>query len=282
MTGLIFVLTSLAMLATPLSAREPSGSDHRLKGRIIRSLAVEPGNPTHVLIGQKGGRARFGPVFESLDKTPSWRMQNGNASLLPTITDVQAAAAFSAELLLAGTWRHELYVSRDRGLSFAYHTGFPSVDIRDLQVAGGRIYAATARDGVFVSTDRATSWISLGLNKEFLWSLSVVDDALYASSLKSGIFRGLNGKWGKIFNHDKASAFASASHRRAVAGETRLYIAEHGPWRSTLKGEKFADVLLPDVCPASADFRRQASYGNMGRWSAHLFRAPKSSENALL
>ena len=113
-------------------------------------------------------------------------------------------------------------------------------------MAGDKIYAATARHGTFVSTDDAKSWTSLGPNKELFWSLNIIGDALYASSLDSGVFRRQNGKWEKIFAEDKASAFAAASHRRAVAGHGGLYIAEHGPWRSTLKGEKFADVLVPD------------------------------------
>lgn len=249
MTGMIrfiFLLASLTLPAMPAGAEEHSGRDHKLKGRIIRALAVEPGNAAHVLVGHKADKAGSALVFKSLDGAGSWRTQNGNAPLAPKATDVQAVAAVSAGLVLAGTWKHGLYVSRDGGGSFARLTGFPSADIRDLQLAGDRIYVATARHGIFVSTDQAKSWTSIGPNEEFFWSLSAVGDALYASSLESGVFRRQDGNWKKIFEDDNASAFAAASHRRAVAGESGLYIAEHGPWRRALKGEKFADVLMPD------------------------------------
>jgi len=246
MTRFILILAAVSLLVIPTWAQEQSDRDHKLKGRIIRALAVEPGNAAHVLVGQKAGKAGSALVFKSLDGTRSWRTQNDNAPLAPKATDVRAVAALSADLLLAGTWKHGLYVSRNAGSSFVRQTGFPSTDIRDLQGAGDKIYVATARHGIFVSTDEAKSWASLGPNREFFWSLNIVGDALYASSLESGVFRRQNGEWEKIFDDDKASAFAAASHRRAVAGQSGLYIAEHGPWRRTLGGEKFADVLMPD------------------------------------
>ncbi len=249
MPGMIRFATFLAcliLLPMPAPAGQASGSDHKLKGRIVRSLAVEPGNAAHVLVGQKASKAGSALVFKSLDGTASWRTQNGNAPLAPQATDVQAVAAVSAELLLAGTWKQGLYVSRDGGGSFSRVTGFPGADVRDLKVAGDKIYAATPRHGILVSTDAAKTWTSMGPNREFFWSLDVVGDALYASSLEGGVYRWRNGGWEKIFTDDNASAFAATSHRRAVAGDNGLYIAEHGPWRRTLAGEKFADVLMPD------------------------------------
>lgn len=103
MIRFIFILASLTVLAMPALAQEQSGRDHRLRDRIIRALAVEPGNAKHVLVGQKAGKAGSGLVFKSLDGTGSWRTQNDNKPLSPEATDVQAVAAVSAELLLAGT-----------------------------------------------------------------------------------------------------------------------------------------------------------------------------------
>ncbi len=246
MTRIILILTVAALLIIPTSAGEQSSRDHRLKGRIVRALAVEPGNPSHVLVGQKADKAGSGLVFKSLDGTRNWRTQNGNAPLSANATDVQAVAAVSPDLLLAGTWKHGLYASRNGGRKFDRLAGFPGSDIRDLQVVGGKIFAATPRHGILVSTDHAKSWTSIGPNQEFFWSVNIIDDAVYASSLDSGVYRRQNGSWEKIFDKDKASAFAATAHRRAVAGDNGLYIAEHGPWRQTLRGEKFADVVMPD------------------------------------
>ncbi len=241
-----FTLFSILLLQIPATGLRAAGQDHRLKGRIIRALAVEAGNPEHILVGQKGRKPGSALVFKSRDGAGSWRTQNGNRPLAPMATDVQAVAAVSADLLLAGTWKHGLYVSRDGGRSFTRAAGFPSADIRDLQTKGGKIYAATARHGIFASKDQAKSWTALGPGKDFFWSISVARRALYASSPETGVHRLNDGEWERIFTSDKANAFAAASHRRAVAGDTGLYVAEHGPWRRTLKGEKFAEVLMPD------------------------------------
>lgn len=246
MLKLCTLVLTAALIHLPAGSSWAAERDHRLKGRVIRALAVEPGNPDHILVGQKGRKTGSGLVFKSRDGAKSWRTQNGNRALAPKATDVQAVLAFSSDLLLAGTWKHGLYVSRDAGARFARLEGFPSKDIRDLQTDGTRIFAATARHGIFVSEDQAKTWTAIGPNKDFLWSIALADGALYASSLETGVHRWQDGKWERIFKQDKANAFSAASHRRAAAGEAGLYIAEHGPWRRTLKGEKFAEVLMPD------------------------------------
>lgn len=246
MRNLLLRLIAAALIVTPSLALAQSASDHRLKGRIIRALAVEPGSERHVLVGQKGNKPGSGLVFKSTDGADTWRTQNGNAPLSPESTDVQAVAAISADLVLAGTWKHGLFVSRDGGRQFLPVDGFPSSDIRDLRAHNGKIYVATARHGVFVSNDQAVSWSPLGLDPTFIWSITAKDDDFYASSPESGVFRLRGDSWDQIFGQDRAYAYSAASHRRAVAGENGLYIAEHGPWRKALEGEKFADVLMPD------------------------------------
>ncbi|MEM8648526.1 MAG: hypothetical protein AAGF86_19610, partial [Pseudomonadota bacterium] len=60
-----FLAIGLAMLV--FAAEAVADSRHVLKGRIIRALAIDPGNPDHILVGQKAGKPGSGLVFKSLD-----------------------------------------------------------------------------------------------------------------------------------------------------------------------------------------------------------------------
>jgi len=219
---------------------------HVLKGRIIRSLAVDPGDPNHLLVGQKGAKPGSALIFQTLDGGETWRTLNGNQPLSADATDVQAVVAVSKERLLAGTWKHGLYLSRDGGRHFQKLGKFPSSDIRDLQISDGVIYAATGRDGVFSSKDSGESWQALGPGKDFLWSLTASNGRLVANSPEAGVFERQGSSWTKIFALDKAYALASGATWQAIAGETGLYAMSKGDWRTLVPGEKFADVLIID------------------------------------
>lgn len=224
-------------------------SRHVLKGRIIRSLAVDPGDPSHLLVGQKGAKPGSALLFQTLDGGKTWRTLNGNRPLGSKATDVQAVAVVSKAILLAGTWKHGLYRSRDGGQEFVRLSNFPSRDIRDLQIADGVIYAATGRDGVFSSKDVGESWRALGPGKDFLWSLTAAGGELFASSPETGVFERNGSSWEKVFSLDKAYAFAwgsDDSDLQAVAGETGLFATSASGWRNILPGDKFADVMIID------------------------------------
>jgi uncharacterized protein len=243
-----FVLSFLVVLASAHAVWAET-TRHVLKGRIVRSLTIEVNDPTHILVGQKAKAAGSALVFRSLDGGKSWRTLNSNKSLHPKATDVQAVLAVSKQVILAGTWKHGLYVSRNGGENFKQIKPFPSSDIRDLQMANGVIYAATARYGVHVSTDAGRSWKPLGPGDDFLWSLTVAGNNLFASSPEKAVFeRPLSGgQWRKIFSADGANAIAITSASgglRAVAGSKGLHIPGTKGWRNVLGGENFADVLI--------------------------------------
>jgi uncharacterized protein len=222
---------------------------HVLKGRIVRSLTIDSNERTHVLVGQKAKAAGSALVFRSLDGGKNWRSLNGNKSLHPKATDVQAVLAVSKKVLLAGTWKHGLYVSRNSGQSFEQVKPFPSSDIRDLQMLDGVLFAATARHGVHASTDTGRSWKPLGPGDDFLWSLTVASNNLFASSPEKAVYEGtlFGAPWRKIFSADGANAIAitpGSGGLRAVAGSKGLHITTVKGWRTVLRGENFADVLI--------------------------------------
>ncbi len=227
---------------------ENSGEGRQvLSGRIIRALAVNARDSDHILAGQKAAAAGSALVFQSLDAGRTWRTLNGNRPLAPEATDVQAVAVLSKDVLLAGTWKHGLFVSRDGGAQFERIADFPSNDIRDLQIARGKIFAATARHGIFESRDAGASWQVLGPNSEFFWSVTVASGRLFAGSLESGVHMRDYGKWTHHFSEDNIYAIAAArrpSAFRVLAGEQGLYFSAGPDWRQVLAGEKFADAAI--------------------------------------
>ncbi len=243
-----FALLILIASAYAALAEADLGSRQMLNGRIIRALAVYADDPTHILVGQKSGKPGSAFVFQSVDGGQNWKSLNGNKSLAADATDVQAVVAVSKQVLLAGTWKHGLHISRDGGRHFFPVTDFPSSDIRDLQVADGVIYAATGRQGVFSSDDEGKSWKALGPGKDFIWSLAVSKDLLLASSPEQGVLEYQQQTWRKIFDKDIAYAAAASeiSGLHAVAGETGLHVSTGDEWRKAIADEKFSDVLIFD------------------------------------
>ena len=238
------LLLAIIFLVFALPSHGEEDILHVLKGRIIRSLAIDNTDPNHILVGQKASKPGTAFVFQSTDGGRTWRFLNGNRPLAPEATDVQAVVAASREILLAGTWKHGLFISRDGGSRFFPVTGFPSSDIRDLQVADGVVFAATARRGIFESRDRGETWRAIGPGNAFFWSITSLPNRLLASSLDGGVHEYNNGRWRKVFDGDKAYAAAVGSELLAIAGESGLYIAADKQERKALGGEKFADVVF--------------------------------------
>ncbi len=62
--------------------------------------------------------------------------------------------------LFAGTWAKGIYVSTDKGSTWT-QSGLPDIDVPALLVAGTNIFAGTWGHGVFLSTDNGSSWSSV-------------------------------------------------------------------------------------------------------------------------
>lgn len=247
-----------ALLLTTTAQPVPAAEQTVLKGRVIRSLSVDAGNPQHILAGQKGAKPGTALVFESRDGGGTWRTLNGAKPLSPQASDVQAVVRVKEDVILAGTWKQGLYRSADGGSNFLPVQDFPSSDIRDLEVLrkDGRatVFAATARHGVFRSDDEGLTWQALGPGQDFFWGLSVSPSGedLYAVSLEQAVYRaetGGNG-WAKIFSAQNAYGLAVAGDARtlAIAAEAGVFLSSDAgtSWRPlpALAGEKFADALF--------------------------------------
>lgn len=193
-------------------------------------------------------------MFRSLYGGRNWRTLNSNKSLHPQATDVQAVLAVSEQVILAGTWKHGLYVSRNNGGNFKQIIPFPSSDVRDLQMAGGVIYAATARHGVHASMDVGRSWKPLGPGDDFLWLVTIAGKRLFASSPEKAVYERplTSGEWRKIFVADGANAVAitpGSGGLRAVASSKGLHILPMTNVLSRASGDTalIAAVLRDDL-----------------------------------
>ncbi|MCP5082075.1 MAG: hypothetical protein GY948_10305 [Alphaproteobacteria bacterium] len=247
MYRLLLVCLGFCSLIGPTLAQTVPESLHVLKGRIIRALAFEPGDPNHILVGQKARKPGSGLVFKSLDGGKTWRTQNANAALNPAATDVQAVAAVSKSLLLAGTWKQGLFVSKNGGRKFGPVRAVANNDIRDFAVTGTTLYAASSQKGVFQSDDKGKTWTAIGPARAALWSITAAGGRLYASSLLSGVFERKGEAWKKISDQDKVYATAvneRAGNSLALAAETGIYIRKKGRWQKAIAGETFADILF--------------------------------------
>ncbi len=141
-----FLAIGLAVLV--FAAEAAAESRHVLKGRIIRALAIDPGNPDHILVGQKAGKPGSGLVFKSLDGGKSWRTQNGNAPMAPAAADVQAVAALSGTALLAGSWQDGLaFITKDGEVTNRILKGKAVIH---LKIADQTLYAGTWGDGLHI------------------------------------------------------------------------------------------------------------------------------------
>lgn len=277
-------LCALTCLAASAEAADEPESRHSLGQRIVRALAVHDREPERILVGNKGQQPGTALVFESRDAGRSWTTLNGGRPLAPEASDVQAVAYGPKGTILAGTWKHGLFVSRDDGASFTPHAGFPSQDVRDIEPVPGRpsiLYAATGRDGVFKSEDGGRNWRALGPDKSFLWSLTVLPDGgtVFAASPEAKVFRSEDGgaSWTLIFDQEKVYAVAASDDGSALwlASETGLFRSSDGgaTWSrvAALPSDKLSSVLWQEGSSPQVV---------VGSWTAGLYRYVPGSDEA--
>ena len=212
----------------------------KLKGRVIRSMAVAPFNANVLIIGNKGPNAGDGTLFISRDGGVNWRFLNNNRPLGNAVTDVQAVAMPNAQTLLAGTWKNGLFRSSDGGQTFVPVKAFPSKDVRSIAVSGASpaiVFAATSDQGVLRSTDAGQTWSATSLGSGFIWSVRTHQRGklLSAGSQSGGLYlsRDDGASWSRSLSSAKvyeADLAPSGSNRVAVAAEDGLYISND--WQS--------------------------------------------------
>ena len=234
-----------------------------VSGRIA-TIAVDPGNPQHILIGAAGGG-----VWETRDLGATWAPRTDNQPSLAT-----GAIAFDPQnpaIVFAGTGEGDFYSnlgvgllrSADGGTTWALHatapfvgTGFHKiiVDPQD----GNRLYAATT-GGLFRSLDGGVTWSAR--RSATTWDISLrtptagstpQTGGLFAACA-DGLFRSVNGgtTWTAVTLAGSAGGFTRLACRQAPsnAGIVYAFGALSGDvgklWRRGSFSGAFVSVNLP-------------------------------------
>ncbi len=154
--------------------------------RPVWSIAVSPAHPS-LLLAATQGRG----VLRSTDSGARWT---------PAITGIDGAWVVSFDPLLpatayAGTQTAGFYKSVDEGKTWASQSqGLNNMDVRSVAMVSGLLLAGTAQ-GVYYSTDGASSWHSLGLK-----TLDIAAVAILPKTNGTTLFAGAdNGTIGSSF-----------------------------------------------------------------------------------
>ena len=186
--------------------------------RPVWSIAVSPAHPSTLLMATQGHG-----VLRSTDSGLTWTsvIAGVDRAWMVRFDPQQPGTAY------AGTQASGLYKSVDDGKTWlAQNQGLASDDVRAVDVAGGLVVAGTAQ-GVFYSSDAATTWHSLGLG-----SLSIASVAVLPKS---------NG----------VSIFAGVDNGSAAAGYLLKSEGTSGTWL-TVKGNFPGDAVVAALATGSA------------------------------
>ena len=180
--------------------------------------------------------ATDGGLYRSVDSAKSWlRVTSGLSSSL--ISD----CASQDSILFAGTFDKGVFVSTDRGESWAPGVLGGSIRINDLHVSGGTLFAATSV-GVFRTTNQGDSWASTnkGLFVDPYYGITHLASHagwIYALTTQ-GIYRSTDAgaNWGRI---DENLPSTSSGWIEEVFGD--LFTAVYGGlYRSSDDGKNWA------------------------------------------
>jgi hypothetical protein len=200
------------------------GSRVNVSGR-VSALAVDPGNPAHVLAG-----AANGGVWESRDRGASWGPRTDYASTL-TVGALAFDPTRPANVycgLGEGDWwswlGNGVIRSTDGGASwvracFAPFVGQGFFAIRVDPTNGNRLYGGTT-GGLWVSTDAGTTWTQR--RSAATYAISIGTGEVLASS-SDGLFR----------STDSGTTWTGVNLPGAPAGFVRLAVS-HAPSNPTV------------------------------------------------
>ena len=230
----------------------------------IATIAVDPANPQHILIG-----AAAGGVWETRDLGKTWAPRTDNQPSLAT-----GAIAFDPQnpaIVYAGTGEGDFYArlgvgllrSTDGGATWAMRATAPFVGVGFHKIIvdpqdGNRLYAATT-GGLFRSLDGGATWSAR--RNSTTWDITLrtptasstpATGGLFAAC-SDGLFRSVNGgtSWTAVTLPGSAGGFARLACRQAPsnAGVVYAFGALSGDvgklWRRGTFNGSFVSVNLP-------------------------------------
>src|SRR5260370_4071685 len=258
---------------TSTGPQQPGSPD-----RPVWSIAVSPAHPT-VLLAATQGRG----VLRSTDSGATWSsvIAGIDGAWVVLFDPQQPATAY------AGTQTSGLYKSVNEGKTWvAQSQGLNNMDVRSIALGTGIIVAGTAQ-GVYYSSDGASSWHSLGLESLDIASVAVLP-ATNGSTLFAGAdngaagsgyllkSEGIAGSWAAVkgnFPSDAvvaslavAPAPSGGTDPPVLAGSSQGLFRRHDPGvtRTPLAGLPTTDFNMALFNPANPDQIYVGSDGDQG------------------
>jgi hypothetical protein len=236
-----------------------AGSRPGVSGR-VSSIAVDPANPAHILIGAAGGG-----VWRSLDTGGTWSPRTDQQPSLAI-----GAVAFNpsnSQTVYAGTGEGDFYAwlgagllrSTDGGVTWNVHatTPFVGIGFYDLVVdpANGTHLLAATTAGLFESANGGTTWAARRATRT--WDLSMVPGEVLAGC-SDGVHRSTNGgtTWTSVALPGAPAAWVRIEVCHAPSSTGVAYVVAVGSaggnspwqgfiWRRATTGGLFTAVPFP-------------------------------------
>jgi|GEM_PF-4842517 len=177
-------------------------------------------------------------LFKTTDHGAHW-------NTIPTQQEIFFLLPLAEGTLLARTWKKGLMRSENGGNTW-YPVGseITAPVSAMLQAQDKTIWAATFGAGVYRSTDGGVNWEAQGLDKEFVMSLALHGENLYAGTYREGIYQHSSQGWTKAgigFPEDAAVETLVSTPAGLAAG-----VVAHGLYRLNSTGVWYLVTNAPD------------------------------------
>ena len=128
-------------------------------------------------------------------------------------------------------------------------SGMGNVSIYSLTISGNNLFAGTADEGVYLSTNNGQNWVQKGLENQMIRSLAVSGSNIFAGAQIIGVFRSTNNgiNWQITLNENK-SPNALATNENYIFAGTNFY----GLYLSTNYGENWTQTAVTNTVRAIA------------------------------
>ncbi len=199
-------------------------------GRVVRTILSVPNGD--IFIGTNDG------IYKTTNNGNYWIRYE------PIVESVRKITSTSSGYLVACTYSNigKFYTSSDNGISWVHKwTNDDGLNTLTVNYSNDNIYAGTAYDGIFVSTDLGDSWnkISGGVPNDNAGTVCIsAAGYIYDGTWGDGIFRTTNGgnEWEQINRGFSYQAIV----RLAVGANDIVYSGTHyGIFRSTDDGSSW-------------------------------------------
>lgn len=203
---------------------------------------------------------KTGQVSASYDQGLSWHpYPTGSLPAAP------AAIAAKGPRLYAAVPGYGLYRSASWVPWVRVQSQPPFTDITGLAISNDRLYAASARQGVWQSTDHGVTWLAAGLEDELLSGLYTLDGTLFACGA-DGVYRKAPGAntWTPF-----VEGLGNARVTRITTGASGLFVA--GFEEGTYDDEEESGTIYASAHPNRRWAQRQGAEFASGNYFVKAF-----------